>query len=161
MNPRDVCPVPGESRRLKICRHSEIERALRLLDGPYRDAVGVDHGGFQARVPQKLLYYADVVIRLQQVGGEGVAEGVAGDTLGDFRLANGYNEHENKIHRHSQDGGMAGGVYLWNSRDDTERLYTDEWKNFIFDRNGSLPTVTYFESPVIVDNATGDIFTDG
>jgi hypothetical protein len=29
------------------------------------------------------------------------------------------------------------------------------------DRYGSLPTVTYFESPVIVDNATGDIITDG
>jgi hypothetical protein len=28
-------------------------------------------------------------------------------------------------------------------------------------RYGSLATVTYFESQVIVDNVTGDIFTDG
>ena len=31
----------------------------------------------------------------------------------------------------SEDGGTAGGVYLWKSRDDAERLYTDEWKRFI------------------------------
>jgi hypothetical protein len=60
----------------------------------------------------------------------------------------------------SQDGGTAGGVYLWNSREDAGRLYTEEWKKFIFDKYGTLPSVTYFESPVIVDNATGEIVTD-
>lgn len=61
----------------------------------------------------------------------------------------------------SRDGGTAGGVYLWNSQHDAERLYTDEWKQFIFDKYGALPSVTYFESPVIVDNITGEIVTDG
>lgn len=61
----------------------------------------------------------------------------------------------------SQDGATAGGVYLWNSRQDAERLYTDEWKKFILDKYGSLPSVTYFESPVVVDNAIGEIVTDG
>jgi hypothetical protein len=60
----------------------------------------------------------------------------------------------------SQDGETAGGVYLWNSREDAEKLYTDEWKQFIFDKYGALPSVTYFESPVIVDNVTGEIITD-
>lgn len=60
----------------------------------------------------------------------------------------------------SQDGETAGGVYLWNSREDAEKLYTDEWKQFIFDKYGALPSVTYFESPVIVDNITGEIITD-
>jgi len=60
----------------------------------------------------------------------------------------------------SQDGGTAGGVYLWNSREDAERLYTDEWKKFILDKYGALPSVTYFESPVVVDNATGEILID-
>ena len=59
----------------------------------------------------------------------------------------------------SQDGGTAGGVYLWNSQEDAERLYTNEWKEFIFDKYGALPSVTYFESPVIVDNITGEIIT--
>ncbi len=60
----------------------------------------------------------------------------------------------------SQDGGTAGGVYLWNSLEDAERLYTEEWRQFILDKYGVLPSVTYFESPVIVDNAAGEIVTD-
>ena len=60
----------------------------------------------------------------------------------------------------AKDGGTAGGVYLWNSQEDAERLYSDEWKQFIFDKYGALPLVTYFESPVIVDNVTGEIVTD-
>ena len=61
----------------------------------------------------------------------------------------------------SQDGGSAGGVYLWKSREDAERLYSAEWKESIQERFGSQPTVTYFESPVIVDNVAGSIQTDG
>jgi hypothetical protein len=61
----------------------------------------------------------------------------------------------------SQDGGTAGGVYLWKSQNDAERLYTDDWKKFIREKYGADPTVTYFESPVIVDNAIGEILTDG
>lgn len=60
----------------------------------------------------------------------------------------------------SEDGITAGGVYLWHSRKDAERLYTDEWKQFIFDKYASLPSVTFFETPVIVDNAAGEIVTD-
>ncbi len=29
----------------------------------------------------------------------------------------------------TQDGTKAGGVYLWKSQEDADRLYTDEWKN--------------------------------
>lgn len=60
----------------------------------------------------------------------------------------------------SQDGVVAGGVYLWNSLEDAECLYTDEWKKFILDKYDTIPSVTYFESPVIVDNLTNEIITD-
>jgi hypothetical protein len=40
--------------------------------------VGVDHGGGDVAVAEELLDGADVGAVLQQVGGEGVAEGVAG-----------------------------------------------------------------------------------
>ncbi len=60
----------------------------------------------------------------------------------------------------SQDGGTAGGVYLWQTQEDADRLYTDEWKKFIFDKYGALPSVIYFKSPVVVDNATGEIVID-
>jgi len=61
----------------------------------------------------------------------------------------------------SQDGLTAGGVYLWHSQEDAELLYTDEWNKFILDKYGALPSVIYFESPVIVDNTTGEISTEG
>lgn len=60
----------------------------------------------------------------------------------------------------SPDGGTAGGVYLWKTQEDAERLYTDAWKQFIRDKYGAEPSVTYFASPVVVDNLAGNILTD-
>jgi len=60
----------------------------------------------------------------------------------------------------SEDGGTAGGVYLWKSRADAERMYTEDRKRFIVEKYGAEPTVQYFASPVIVDNLTGEISKD-
>jgi hypothetical protein len=60
----------------------------------------------------------------------------------------------------SPDGESGGGVYLWKSREEAERLYTAEWKRFILEKYGSEPSVTYFETPVIVDNLTGETIRD-
>ena len=60
----------------------------------------------------------------------------------------------------SEDGGTAGGVYLWKSKKDAEGLYTIDWVNSIRDRYGALPSVTYFESPVVVDNLTNETISD-
>ena len=57
----------------------------------------------------------------------------------------------------SEDGATAGGVYLWKSRNDADQLYSDDWKEFIMEKYGSEPSVTYFESPVVVDNVVGEI----
>jgi hypothetical protein len=60
----------------------------------------------------------------------------------------------------SEDGGTAGGVYLWRSREDAEQLYTGDWKKFIAEKYGTEPSIQFFSSPVIVDNLTGEILTD-
>ena len=52
---------------------------------------------------------------------------------------------------------MSGGGYRGRSRRDAERLYTDEWKKYIVGKYGGEPAITYFESPVIVDNTVGEI----
>jgi len=57
----------------------------------------------------------------------------------------------------SDDGVSAGGAYLWKSRADAERMYTAEWRQFIARTYGAEPQVQYFETPVVVDNVTGDI----
>jgi hypothetical protein len=49
------------------------------------------------------------------------------------------------------------GVYLWQSRAEAEQFYNDDWKNKIQERYGSQPMVSYFNSPVIVDNLAGEI----
>jgi hypothetical protein len=58
---------------------SEIERALRLFHGPARDARGL-----HICMPQQRLDRSDIVIRLKQMSGERVAEGVGGDALGEL-----------------------------------------------------------------------------
>jgi hypothetical protein len=60
----------------------------------------------------------------------------------------------------SEDGVTAGGVYLWKSKKDAAGLYTKEWENLIRERYGAQPTITYFESPVVVDNLTNEIISD-
>ncbi len=61
----------------------------------------------------------------------------------------------------SKDGKTAGGIYLWRSREDAECLYSDNWQAFILEKYQALPTVTYFETPVVVDNIIGQIIADG
>ena len=52
--------------------------------------MGVDHGGLDVLVPQKLLDGADVVTVFEEVGGKTVAEGVRGDGLVDMSEASGF-----------------------------------------------------------------------
>ncbi|MCC8954527.1 monooxygenase [Bradyrhizobium sp. Pear77] len=60
----------------------------------------------------------------------------------------------------SEDGMTAGGIYFWNSRGEAEALYTDTWRARAREKYGADPTVTYFESPVVVDNVTKEISSD-
>lgn len=60
----------------------------------------------------------------------------------------------------SEDGGAVGGVYLWKSKSDAEKLYTEQWKGFIKEKYGGEPSIAYFDSPVIVDNLTREILDD-
>ena len=39
----------------------------------------------------------------------------------------------------SEDGGTAGGAYLWESREAAEQVYTAEWRKYIAERYGSEP----------------------
>ena len=66
-----------------------------------------------------------------------------------------YREVQGLVRKHyvlSQDGATAGGVYLWKSRREAEAMYTPAWRSFVRDKYGTDPVVTYFESPVMVDN---------
>jgi hypothetical protein len=60
----------------------------------------------------------------------------------------------------SQDGGTVGGIYLWKSRAEAEAMYTESWKSFVRAKYGADPLVTYFDTPVVVDNITHEILSD-
>ena len=45
----------------------------------------------------------------------------------------------------------GGGCYLWESREAAERFYDANWRKTITERYSS-PELSYFDTPVIVDN---------
>ena len=57
----------------------------------------------------------------------------------------------------SEDGRRAGGIYVWASRADADRLYTPEWKKFVESKYGAPPQIEYLHSPVMVDNRDNSI----
>lgn len=60
----------------------------------------------------------------------------------------------------SEDGKTAGGVYLWKSREEADRVYTEEWKTFVRGKYGTDPMIEYLECPVVVDNISNEIISD-
>ena len=59
----------------------------------------------------------------------------------------------------SEGGRTGGAVYLFDSREDAERLYDAAWRAGICERLGGEPSNENFKSPVIVDNKAGAIST--
>jgi hypothetical protein len=51
----------------------------------------------------------------------------------------------------SDDGRTAGGVYLWESRQQAEALYDEAWRSRVAARYGSEPRVAFYDSQVTVD----------
>jgi hypothetical protein len=55
------------------------------------------------------------------------------------------------------EAGKAGGVYTWNSVAEAKRWHGEEFRRRILKLFGSEPTYRYFETPVVVDNAAGEV----
>jgi len=56
--------------------------------------------------------------------------------------------------------GIGGGAYLWEDRRQAEAFYDDAWKARLTKKYGAPPQITFFESPVIVDNSGSEPETD-
>ena len=59
-----------------------------------------------------------------------------------------------KYYLRAEDGRTAGGVYLWESRAAAEAAYSTEWREHVAKLFGVAPEITWFDTPVIVDNAS-------
>ena len=55
--------------------------------------------------------------------------------------------------------GCGGGIYLWESRELAEQLYTAEWKARVTEHYGAAPEIEWLDNPVTVDNVSGRIIT--
>jgi len=64
-----------------------------------------------------------------------------------------------KYYIRSEDGRTAGGVYLWQSRQAAETVYSGEWRARVEQLYGAKPVIAWFDSPVIVDNLMGGKIT--
>jgi hypothetical protein len=64
-----------------------------------------------------------------------------------------------KYYIRSEDGRVAGGIYLWETRAAAERVYNGEWRERVEKLYGGKPSITWFDSPVIVDNLAGGAIT--
>jgi hypothetical protein len=53
--------------------------------------------------------------------------------------------------------GKGGGIYVWESRQAAEKLYTPQWKQMIAERYGAEPEIEWLENPVTVDNVKGQV----
>lgn len=65
-----------------------------------------------------------------------------------------------KYYLYDAEANTAGGVYLWESREAADALYTAEWLKMITARYGSEPDILWFETPVVLDNAAGEVVSD-
>lgn len=71
-----------------------------------------------------------------------------------------YQQSEGLIRKYyllSEDGGTVCGVYLWENRSAAEAMFNEEWQAFIQQKYGTTPKVTYFSTPVVVDNKTDEV----
>jgi len=62
-----------------------------------------------------------------------------------------------KYYLFDADAGTGGGVYLWESRQQAEAFYNAEWRNRLAEKYGSPPEISFFDTPVIVDNARDEV----
>lgn len=65
-----------------------------------------------------------------------------------------------KYYLFEPEAGIGGGVYLWEDRAQAEAFYNAEWRDRLEAKYGVPPKITFFESPVIIDNALNKVTVD-
>ncbi len=63
----------------------------------------------------------------------------------------------------SAEQGLAGGVYLWETREAAEACYAEggPWREAFTSVFGVQPQIAFYDTPVVVDNKVGEIVAAG
>ena len=56
--------------------------------------------------------------------------------------------------------GLGGGCYLWESHEAAERAYSPEWVQYMTEKYGHPPQVTYYESPITMDRQYNAVYDE-
>ena len=56
--------------------------------------------------------------------------------------------------------GIAGGVYLWKEKAHAEKWHGAEYRKKVKELYGAEPESQFFESPIVIDNRSGEIAKD-
>jgi len=72
------------------------------------------------------------------------------------KIAPGFRQVHGLIRKHFiyAEDGLAGGVYLWQSRAYAEAFYSGPWLQGIRERYGMDPEIRYFHTAAVTDNST-------
>lgn len=62
-----------------------------------------------------------------------------------------------KYYVRSEAGTEVGGIYLWEDKAVAEECYDDEWRQRVTEAYGVAPTITWLETPIVVDNRHDEI----
>jgi len=65
-----------------------------------------------------------------------------------------------KNYLYDADAGIAGGVYLWKEKAHALKWHGEEFRKKVKQLYGAEPSSQFFETPIVVDNAVGEIATD-
>ncbi|SFH61938.1 hypothetical protein [Albimonas pacifica] len=73
-----------------------------------------------------------------------------------------YREVKGLISKHYLNGEAGGGgVYMFDTAENAQAWFNDEWPAWMESRFGTRPTLTIYDCHVVVDNVAGEVRVDG
>ncbi|MEO0682968.1 MAG: hypothetical protein AAF192_21470 [Pseudomonadota bacterium] len=73
-----------------------------------------------------------------------------------------YRDVEGLLSKHYLNGESGGGgVYMFDTRENAEAWFNDDWPAWIESRFGVKPTLTLHDCHVVLDNVAGEVRVDG
>ena len=73
-----------------------------------------------------------------------------------------YRDVKGLLSKHYLNGEAGGGgVYMFDTRENAEAWFNDNWPDWMESRFGVRPTLTLYDCHVVVDNEAGEVRVDG
>ena len=55
---------------------------------------------------------------------------------------------------------QGGALYTWHNREAADKAHNEAWRQRLWDTYKTKPTIRYFETPLIADNALGETVSE-